>query len=942
MTILIFLALPALLALLSPLLGKLLPRHAGYVYAGSILAAALWAVAGLNGPAPSLSLDWIPELGIRFDLAADGLGSLFLVLVLGIGSLILYYAQGYFKGQPQQATKLYGLLLFFMFSMVGVVLADNVIVLFVFWELTSGSAYLLIGVNNEDPKARGNALQALLVTGFGGVAMLAGWILLIDVAGTQRLSEMVKLGSELASAPTANAALILILLGAMTKSAQFPFHFWLPNAMAAPTPVSAYLHSATMVKAGVFLLLKVYPIFGSMPLWTAILVPAGAITLIYAAINGLFQRDLKRILAFTTLSVLGLLTLLIGLGGELAIKSALLFLVGHALYKAALFMCAGNIDHETGTRDVRILGGLRAAMPLTALAAALAALSKGGFPPLLGFVSKEYVYKASIDLEALAPYISGLLLVGNAMLLALAFKVGIHPFWAKAPEKAEGKAWSRFLPHNPHEAPVSMLAGPLVLALAGIVLGIFPGLWTNALVQPALATALGETVALKVALWHGFNQALGLSALTVTLGLSIYLAREWFWRRSHYAQNLSDTDTEKAYDLGFQQFVERSKQLTSILQNGSLRFYLITILAAAGALVTIKLAKLGAEPLDTQLSAFDFRHLVLALAIAGGGIYAAVARNALNALCGLGLTGYGIALLFAFSSAPDLALTQILVETLSIIILLIATRSFSERITNVDRRKMASLAVALCSGLIAAFLVFKASSLQLAPVISDQLAAWSYLEAKGRNVVNVILVDFRALDTFGEISVLAIAAFGVTLCLRGMNLETGPAQGNDRAIDSPILRHGARILLPIATAISLVTLYRGHNEPGGGFIGGLVFAIGLATYSLAFGTKEAQRTVRFAPKAYIGLGLAVALAAALLPLCIGKPFFTGMWLPAFSLPLLGSQHLGTPLLFDVGVYLVVIGFSLQPLFLFQRMAFQRFDPRPTPPQPQPEKQLTNS
>jgi len=922
MLLLLTLALPTLGAALSALLpgvrGRDIGLASGASFAGLLTTHLYFTLSSEGAPSP-FNATWVPQLGIDFALRSGGLSQLFALVILLVASCLFPYAGGYLDQHPQRR-RFFSYLLLFTAAMLGIVLSDNLIVLFVFWELTSISSYLLIGFKHEDAKARSKALQALLVTGSGGVAMMAGFILLAAAGDSYLISDLVAQGHSLAQHPLAAYALPLLLLGAMTKSAQFPFQFWLPNAMAAPTPVSAFLHSATMVKAGIFLLFTFSPIYNGTPLWNLTLTATGAITLLLGAITGQFQRDLKRILAFTTMAVLGLLTMLIGLGSDMALKSALIFLLGHALYKATLFMTAGSVEHGAGTREVTLLGGLRSAMPLTALAAGLAALSKGGFPPLLGFLGKEYVYKASSGLEFAAPWLTAIALAGNAMLLSLAFKAGLHPFWSKPIHPSADKPWSRLLAHKPHEAPLCMAIGPLVLATTGLAFGLFPSAWSDTLIAPALGGAAGQELTVKIALWHGFSLPLLLSMLTFVLGISIYLSREALWRRESFGRAIERRSTERIYELSFAQFVQKSRSMTLLLQNGSMRSYLWIILSATAALVLAGFVQLGGAPSLPEAKAVGPLPLAISVVIVVSGIVAATASNLLKALAALGLVGYGIAMLFAYFGAPDLAITQLVVETLSVALLLFAALKLPRmRRLSSQPQILADAILACVFGALSFMLVLKASTLELAPTISEQLAAWSYPLAKGKNIVNVILVDFRAIDTFGEIIVLSVAAVGASLCLD--KLTTGKLKLARPPIpSSPILRTGARMLLPICIALSLLALYRGHNSPGGGFIGGLIYASGFLFYSMAFGFEAMRKRLAISPKTYIGVGLIVALASGFFGPAAGLPFMTGMWLPAFTLPVLGAVHLGTPLIFDIGVFLAVIGFALQVVYSLQRAA----------------------
>ncbi|MEM1223445.1 MAG: hydrogen gas-evolving membrane-bound hydrogenase subunit E [Verrucomicrobiota bacterium] len=692
--------------------------------------------------------EWIPQLGLDFALRLNGLGLLLALLVTGIGALIMLYAGGYMEGYPL-AQRLYSYLYAFMLAMTGLAMSDHLIVFFVFWELTSITSYLLIGFNHDKPESRRNALQALLVTGLGGMALLAGLILLANAAGTWYFSELVAQREVILAHPHYIGILVLIIIGAFTKSAQFPFHFWLPNAMAAPTPVSAYLHSATMVKAGVFLLAIMLPVIGGTPGWTYTLCLSGGITLLLGGLFGLRQDDLKKILAGTTLAVLGLLTLLLGVGTEKAVLAALLFLLGHAFYKAALFMVAGSIDHETGTRDSRILGGLRTAMPWTAAAAGLAALSKMGLPPLFGFLGKEYTYKASLASEA-AILITATLVLGNAILLALAAKAGILPFWKKPSEQP--------LPKHPHEAPWSMRTGPILLAVLGLGIGMFPHL-----VEPLLSSAktimVGKPSEVEVKLWAGFNLPLALSVVTVVSGICIL-----FFNRKigDFLKASPIPSMESAYDGLLNGTIKLATIQTRFLQSGYLRNYLLIIIIATCALVISKLWRFGGFALFNQGETFSITSIVVSLIMLGGIVVAVFTRSRLSALIALGVVGFGVALIFSIYSAPDLAITQILVETLTVVLFawvvykLPAFKKFSSK-----RTMLIDAGVSGVVGVLVTILILKSEALSLGPTISKQLADWSYPEAHGANVVNVILVDFRALDTFGEIAVLSIAAIGV-------------------------------------------------------------------------------------------------------------------------------------------------------------------------------------
>lgn len=700
---------------------------------------------------------WYAQLGATGDMKLDGLSRLMALLITGIGALIVLYASGYMGKHPQYG-RFNCMLLLFMGSMLGVVLADSLILLFIFWELTSITSYLLIGFNHEELKARKKSLQALIVTGGGGLALLAGLVLMGQVTGEWTVSGVIATGDQLREHAWYPAILTLVLLGAFTKSAQFPFHFWLPNAMAGPTPVSAYLHSATMVKAGVYLLAILSPVLAGTLAWEYSLLIAGGITFLLGAIRGAFQTDLKSVLAYTTLSVLGLLVLLLGLDFKLAAQSMVLFLLGHALYKGALFMVVGIIDHETGTREAPQLRNLRKALPITAVAALLAALSSGGFPPFFGFLGKEYVFKTGLAVGGYGMVVLAIAVIGNAALLALAFKVGLHPFWSK------GEA---DLPKKPHEAPFSMWIGPLLLGSVGLLLGLFPATLERPLVEPAVGAIMNMEVELKLALWHGFNLPLLLSVVTVSLGLTFYSFRSVFWRMAREGKLPKVIEADRVYEMWLNGVLAFAGWQTRVLQSGKLRNYLLIILGTVSVLL---IWKLGSIPMQIYSGAYQpvpIYMLALLLLMMAATILVLMTNSKTAALIGFGIVGFGISLIFAYFGAPDLAITQIVVETLTLVLLffIISRIPDLQQISN-RATVIFDACFAMVAGVVTVILVLKTDLMQLAPSISDQFREWSYPLAKGKNIVNVILVDFRALDTYGEVIVLVIAALGVGILMR--------------------------------------------------------------------------------------------------------------------------------------------------------------------------------
>lgn len=763
-----------LAAVVAPLLVRALGDRAAWLLALAPFSAFALFLAQSGGIAAGETLvyqvDWFSALGTSFNLRLDGLSLLMAMLISGIGGFIVIYAGGYMHGHPQLG-RFFLYLLSFMGAMLGLVLSDNLILMFVFWELTSITSYLLIGFNHEKKEARRNALQALLVTGLGAMAMLAGFILIGTVTGSYSFSEINNMGDLLSASPWYTAIVLLVLGGAFTKSAQVPFHFWLPNAMAGPTPVSAYLHSATMVKAGIFLMARLNPALSGNGLWEYMLAIFGGVTLLLAVVLGLFQKDVKSILAYTTLGVLGVLTMLLGIGSQYAVKAMVVFLLGHALYKATLFMVAGSVDHETGTRDVTILRGLRGVMPITALAGGLAALSMSGLPPFFGFIGKELIYKAGVKLAGIEMVFLAVALVGNLLMMGLALKAGIGPFFGKPNHDA--------LPKKPHEAPLSMWIGPIVLSVSGLVIGIMPFLVTDMLVTPAIASIKGTPIEpLDLELWHLVkpNLPLLLSGITVLGGVAVFFFRTKFWAVADgVLAAIRPYGADAMYDRIFNGTIWFSKAQTRWLQTGRLHDYVFLIVMTTVGFLAWAIIKFGGLHFAIDWAAYDLLIICLVVIMIIAAVLAVAARSYITVLVALGVVGFGVALIFAYYGAPDLAITQLLVETLTVVLFMFVVlrlpplKTISGRLTRVRDGIMASAFGALIT-----VLLLKAVNIQFDHAISDKLAAMSYPEAKGKNVVNVILVDFRALDTMGEIVVIAVAALGIAaLVTTGMKKGKG-------------------------------------------------------------------------------------------------------------------------------------------------------------------------
>ena len=741
---------------IAPWLTKRFPHRIGWILGlvpfGLTLYFASFLPAVMRGEPVRLAWEWVPVLFLTFSVYIDGLALLFALLISGIGTLIAIYAGGYLHDDPR-AGRFHCFLLLFMGAMLGVVLADNLITLFIFWELTSFSSYLLIGHNHEREQARTSALQALLVTGAGGLFLMAGFVLWGLAGGSFELSELRDGSLILADHPQYRIILFLVLIGAFTKSAQAPFHFWLPRAMEAPTPASAYLHSSTMVKAGIYLLARTSPSLGGTTEWTVIVTAVGAITMLMAACMALKQTVLKPLLAYTTVGALGAMTMLLGMGHPGAVTAAMAFLLAHALYKATLFMVAGAIDHETGEKDTDKLGGLRKAMPLIAGAAMLAALSMCGLPPFIGFIGKEILYEAVLETTRWPAILTGVSVLASMLFVVVAFLVGIRPFIGA----------TRDTPKHPHDPPPSMWLGPVVLSGFGLFFGLFPGVAARLLVGPSTSAVLNVVVPVKLSLWHGINWPLVLSVVTLLGAVLLYLGRNAILRRAGGVQKLAAVaGAERVYFVSLNGLLAFARWQTRMLQNGRLRYYMMTVIGTAVIAVGYSIFGRGNYPTlmlsDLEVHLYE---LMLAAVILASIIAAVAFRTRLAAIAALGVTGYSMAVIFVLYGAPDLAMTQVVIETLTLVLLVLAFYHLPPFVSLSGRRgfvrdALFSLAI---GGVMAALVLFTIDSPYHAP-ISNYFLAHAVEGAHGRNIVNVILVDFRALDTLGEIIVLALAGVG--------------------------------------------------------------------------------------------------------------------------------------------------------------------------------------
>ena len=712
-----------------------------FVYAFNLIA--------IDGPI-TVSAPWVPSLGLSLSFRLDGLSVLFAILITGIGTFVVQYAAQYLA-HHRHAGRFQVSFFAFMGSMLGVVLSDNLIALFVFWELTGFTSYLLIGFDHERQEARRAALQALLVTGAGGLALLAAAVMLAQAGGSASLSTLLANGTAMIEHPMYSPIVGLVLFAAFTKSAQFPFHFWLPNAMQAPTPVSAYLHSATMVKAGVYLIARMTPLLGGSLLWTGVITLAGAMTMVGGAYRAVLETDLKRVLAYSTISALGVLMLLLGIGTRDAVVASLTYLLAHACYKGALFLVVGAVEHQTGTRDVTELGGLRRSMPVTSVAAMLAAASMAGVPLLLGFVAKEQFYESVRDVEQLGMVLVVAAVAASAFLGAAGLMTGVAPFVGR-----------HRAPANPHEPPPSLWFGPLVLGGAGLIIGFAPAL-VNGPLQLAAAAVMDDTVRVNLALWHGFSVTLLLSVVTLIGSLSLFVFRAPI-RRHAWPRALG---TERLYTRALSTLDAVSNALAPALQSASIRAYVLTIIVTVVVLVGSALAMGRALPVMSRWTPIQPHEAATAALVVVAAICAARAKSNTAAVLALGTVGYGIALIYALFGAPDLAMTQFAVETLTVVIFVLVfyqLKGFGDLSSPLVKVRDAVIATA--AGTIIAVLVLfigaSGTTSRLAPYFTENAATLGH----GRNVVNVILVDFRGFDTLGEITVLVTVAVGVRALLR--------------------------------------------------------------------------------------------------------------------------------------------------------------------------------
>ncbi|GGI05234.1 hydrogen gas-evolving membrane-bound hydrogenase subunit E [Egicoccus halophilus] len=893
------------LAALTPLLVRLLDRNAGYLGGAVLLAVAGWigvqAPAVLDDEHVTQSLAWLPDAGIDFALRLDGLALLFSMIVLVVGAMVLAYAARYFGPDSPKTARYLSLLTLFAGAMLGLVLADDVLLLFVFWELTSVSSFFLIGGLGEGKQG---ATRAFLTTGLGGLALLAGVTLLAVAAGTGSLHEILASRETILASGVASAAIVLLLLAAFTKSAQFPFHFWLPGAMVAPTPVSTYLHAATMVKAGIYLLFRFTPLFGGVPLWQVTLVLVGMGTALFGAVVATKQNDLKALLAYSTISQLGLMVGIIGIGTFYALAAASLHVLAHALYKAALFMTVGIVDHEAGTRDLRRLGGLRRTLPLTALAGGLAAASMAGIPPLLGFVSKEEIFAAFLEANDPAWLgVVGIVLAVLASIGTVAYSARYYLGTFEGPERTHA-----------HRAPRSFAAPAALLGLLGLGLSAVVGRFDPLVDAVGVVTTGNHESHMHLALWHGFGLPLLLSSIVLGLGLGAVLLRT---RIETWQQRITLPRGADVFDRIYDGVLALGTRVGSPSVPHGAAFYLMPVvltLATVGVASTLRVGTDGLGDPAPWLAADWAIVVLLAAAIVG----TVQARSRLAAIATLGMAGFTVAGWFILLGAPDLALTQILVETLSVALFVVVFRRLPSTFPKVSQvRKVTAAVVAVVVGTLVGVGTYLFTGRRELSEVGAQFLADGEGLTGGANVVNTILVDFRALDTLGEITVLAVAGAAIFSLVRLSSRSAVPRPGVDGepltptqwggigVIDSPILRTCASLLAPAMVLASLWLLLRGHDAVGGGFIGGLAVGAAVVLLYLARGHQRIWQSRLLRTLPLVGVGLLVAVGYG-----VGGLVSTGAFLDGakWYLPFLPFHlEVAASLVFDIGVYLVVVG-----------------------------------
>jgi len=918
------------LIILLPLLGAVLPalmirsgRNACTVATASITLLSFGlllarAPAVFRGEAVGVTWMWLERLGLNVQFQIDGLSLLFAGMILGIGLLIIVYAR-FYLGKDEPMGNFFCYLLLFQGAMLGIVLSNNILLTLVFWELTSLSSFLLIGFWSDTPAGRQGARLALTITGGGGLCLIPAALMLGQLTGTYEISSWVSQQDVIQASALYPYIVVLVLLGCFTKSAQFPFHFWLPHAMAAPTPVSAYLHSATMVKAGIFLLARLYPVLSGSDLWFYALTTTGLVTMSLGAIIAFFKDDLKSLLAYSTISHLGMMTALLGFSTPLAVVACVFHIINHATFKAALFMNAGIIDHETGTRDIRRLGGLFVLMPTTATMGMIAAASMAGLPPLNGFLSKEMMLEeaAHVRYGGLSGLIAVVATFASIFSVAYSLRYGIKTFLGDRRDD---------YPRPPHDPTVGLWGPPTMLIVLVVMIGLFPESLAGALVRAATTAVTGEPAPeFHLHLWHGVTPALLMSMLAVVAAGSMLAAYGYvrrIWDSRHWL------DAKPVFESIVDGTAGACNVASRAIHNGSLQRYLFLLIASVGLLGLTSYLRIGHVPGNRPLLPITlFAFCAWVLLVGSCVLVVLTHRDRLVALITVNVIGLISALLFVYFSAPDLALTQIAVEVVTLILMLLALYFLPDQ-SIVETTKSHRIR----DGLLAVFAGMGVGGLSWAVMtrdftsISDTYLAESIPGGGGANVVNVIIVDFRGFDTFGEIMVLGIAGLSIFALLDGMlrgKLATklalwtpGPSKSPDA---HPMMMVVAtRVMLPFAVMVGIFILLRGHNYPGGGFIAALIVSIALIMQYLASGYQWAANQVRFNYHGLLGGGALIAAATGIASMVFDEPFLTSGY-DHFHLPLVGDVELTTAMVFDTGVFLTVVGGVMLALANFSNL-----------------------
>ncbi len=936
-------------------------RNAAAALAGSVTVLTLLATVLMYGQVTGgavlrANVSWLPRFGLDLTWRMDGVSWMFALLISGIGALVVLYAR-YYMSAEDPVPRFFAFLLAFMGSMLGLVLSGNLIQLVFFWEMTSLLSFLLIGYWYHNANAREGAHMALVITSLGGFCLLVGVLVLGHIVGSYDVDVFLSSFETVRSSPQFVAALVLILLGAFTKSAQFPFHFWLPHAMAAPTPVSAYLHSATMVKAGIYLLIRLWPVMSGSETWYFTVSLAGLITFLVGGVFAVVQNDLKGILAYSTISHLGLITLLLGLSTPLALGAAIFHVFNHATFKASLFMAAGIIDHESGTRDIRKLSGLMRYMPITGTLAIIAAASMAGVPLLNGFISKEMfltetlVVHTGSFLDRMLPVLAT---IGSAFSVLYSVRFIHQVFFGPEPEG---------LPRKPHE-PVNWMRLPVELLVAiCLIVGIVPGLVVGPLLQTAVTPLLGEaTPNFNLALWHGVTPALILSVIALAGGVLGYVLLYRYFRNREVttppwtgrvrARQLFDSAlrTLESFALRFTRFFG-----TRRLQPQLMLLVLVAIVAAVSPFLLERWWNRPIAPLfgSRSLTPLDPSFIalwVLGVAFTVGAVVMAKFHR-LAAVILAGAAGLVVCITFVWLSAPDLALTQLLVEIVTTVLLLLGLRWLPRRLQGLpppegqlraNLRRGRDLVIALFAGGGVAALALAAMTRPTINGISDFFMQNSYLGGGGKNVVNVLLVDFRGFDTMGEITVLGIVGLTVFALLRRFRpapevrgitrqqqrqleydeAREGREAGDTKADYMYVPRVIMHLLFPLIIMVAIFLFLRGHDEPGGGFAAGVALSIAFILQYMASGTRWVEERLRVLPVRWIGVGMMLAVLTGMGSWLFGRPFLTSAH-TTVTLPIIGDLHLVSASLFDLGVFVLVIGATVLMLIAIAHQSIRR-------------------